>query len=211
MTESETARRKWCAILAKLLAPMDAERAAAGLVAMLAMLAGLPDSAFTEATAHTVCTSGRIARPMLRSNTPDGRDLPAVYGPFTHLPTYGELRGALERIVAGQRTMTALASPELRLAAPAPATGAREWSPEASEYVGRLVSAFTAERSFNDPAKIASDARPVRALHFTREQLEATYERLAAKGDRAAQYRLDTIRGKRTPSPLSAADMFGDG
>lgn len=210
MTQSEIARRGWCAILAKLLAPMDAERAAAGLVAMLPMLANLPDSAFTDATAHTVCTNGREVRAVLKANTPEKHDLPAVYGPFTHVPTYGELRGALERVVAGQRTMAALSAPQLSLPPPGPDVGAREWSPEAAEYVSNLVSAFAAERSFNDPAKIAADTRPVRALHFTREQLEATYEGLAAKGDRAAQYRLAALRRKPNP-PITASDMFGDG
>lgn len=68
MTRDPQCRQKWCAMLAKLCAPMDAVEAVSALVAMLPLLADLPDEAFNE------------------------RSLAHVAGKAKRCPTYADLR-----------------------------------------------------------------------------------------------------------------------
>ena len=90
MTQSEADRRKWLTMLATLTAPMQAAAAAAGLIAMLAMLADMPDGAFTLASLEYVAAMCRKG-----------------------CPSYGELRSSLSAWWADNRPKpTAIAGPE---------------------------------------------------------------------------------------------------
>lgn len=214
MTDSEIRRRKWCAVVAKLVAPMESERAGAALTPMLPSLADLPDAAFTDESARLVCSEGRVIRPSLKANTPDGHDLPAQYGPFSRVPTYGELRAALQRIMATHRTALGLPAPAPPKALPSPAIGAREWTPEAADYVHQIVSTFAAERSFNDPAMLAAEKAKVQPRYLSQEQLLAAWQQHADDGLPGAAYRVAMLRGKLSPAkpkPPSAAALFEDG
>lgn len=71
MTEPSKHRRQWCAMLSKLVAPMDATTATKALVEMLPMLADVADGAFTAGS------------------------LDAVAGAVRRVPTYSELRNGL--------------------------------------------------------------------------------------------------------------------
>lgn len=72
MIRDPQCRQKWCAMLAKLCAPMDAVKAVEGLIAMLPMLADLPDEAFTD------------------------RSLTHVASKAKRCPTYSELRAWMD-------------------------------------------------------------------------------------------------------------------
>lgn len=72
MTQSEADRRKWLTMLAALTAPMQAAVATAALVAMLPMLADMPDGAFAMPSLEYVASMCRKG-----------------------CPSYGELRASL--------------------------------------------------------------------------------------------------------------------
>lgn len=194
-------RRMWCAMLAKLVAPMDAERAAAALVAMLPMLKGFPDGVFTEGSVHTVCTSGRAQA--------DGS-----HGPLSRTPTYGELEAALGRLLRGLRESGALDGPKPLLALPAPVSGP---SDAAMAEVARVVGAFVAQRTWNDPGVLEVERAKVKPLCPSDGVLLALYEKTARDtGSAAAMQRVRMLRAKIaaacTPPPPrpSAADLFAD-
>lgn len=66
-------KRQWCAMLAKLVAPMDAERAAAAFVDMLPMLP-TDDALYTRQTLDSVATCDR------RTSVPNFADIARVLG-----------------------------------------------------------------------------------------------------------------------------------
>lgn len=88
MTEVSQQRRQWVAMLAKLVAPMDATAAAKALAGMLPLLVSLPDAAFTM------------------------RSLEAIAADMKRTPTYAELRAALLAWWAANRPEQTLALPD---------------------------------------------------------------------------------------------------
>lgn len=86
---SDERRRLWMATLAKLCAPGDAVKVVEGLVAMLPMLADLPDGAFTQDTLHHVALQAKRS------------------------PSYAELRKSLDEWWGANRPkLTALPAPD---------------------------------------------------------------------------------------------------
>lgn len=172
----------WAAILAKLVAPLDAERAAKGLAPMLAMLGGYPDAAFTAESAREVCLTARVM--------PDGS-----LAPLNRVPTFGELELALGRWWRKQCELAALrALPVAREALPAPPPEERD--PEVIQQVSELVAAFAAERSWNQPDQQGGDRPKISPRHLSDGQLLMIYEAAAKQGDRIAATRLAALRKK---------------
>lgn len=166
-------------MLAKLVAPMDAERGAAGMAAMLPMLAHYPDAMFTPASAAAVASTGRVF------------DI-GKYGPLTRIPTFGELDTALGRWWRQERERVALrAEPEPRLALAGPPAPAAAERPLAA--VRDVVQAFVAERAAlhveEAPARRKVTPRPL-----SDGQLLVLYEEGARSGDALAAARLVGLR-----------------
>jgi len=167
-------RRLWIAIVAKAVCPMDEVRAGVALASMLPLLKHQPDDAFTEASAIHVCREGKAS-----SGYSDS--MPAIYGPLTNVPTFGVLDAAITRWWRQQRTRTLRSQPEPRPALPPPQAEPR--TPEAQESVQRLVSAFAAERSYNQPG-VSADAKPPKARTASDATLLALYRRDLAENPR---------------------------
>lgn len=175
---SANPRQMWAAVLAKLVAPMDAERAGKAIAGMLPMLSGYPDEAFTVQAAQLVCSEGRVL--------PDGS-----FAPMNRVPTFGEIDVVMGRHWRKQREMAALKSvPVAREALPPPAPPPRDEA--AQEAVRTTVAAFMAERSWNDQDPVTKPK--VQARPLSHGQLIVLYSRLAAEGDRAALVRLGMLR-----------------
>lgn len=182
-------RRMWVAILAKLVSPMDPERAAAGLAAMLPMLAGYPDAMFCQDSAHAICTTGRVLSQ-------------GVYGPMTRVPTYGEVQDALGRWWRNKGEFV----PVPPSAGFLPAPEAEERTPEAIEQVRALVAGFAAERSFNNPMS-KDDPRMVARRTSNINELRR-WEDAERKGLAGAASRVRILRERLKPPPVKARDMF---
>jgi hypothetical protein len=179
---STMTRPMWAAVLARFVSPMEPERAAKAIAAMVPALT-YPDAAFTLDSAREVCATGRVMG--------DG-----VYGPMSRVPTFGELDLALGKWWRHQREMQAVrALPVAREALPAPEGYVPEprVTPEACEHVAGLVKAFVSERAFNQAAGTAGKPS-VTAHHLSDGQLVEVYTRLAAEGAPGARVRLETLR-----------------
>lgn len=186
-------RQMWAAMLAKMVSPLEPERAAKAICLMLPMLSGYPDDAFTPESVQTICTTGRILA--------DGSE-----GPLNRVPTFGELECALGKWWRHQREMAALrAQPIAReaLPAPAPAPAAPGWTPEAAEHVRAVVGAFAAERSWNEPGQQRNEGAPVKPHRLSDGHLLAVYEAMAAQGNSGAAVRVQMIRA-RLPAAAEA-------
>jgi len=177
-------RQMWVAVLGKLVAPLEPERATKALAAMLPMLSRYPDAAFSPESAQTICASGRILA--------DGSE-----APLNRVPTFGELECALGKWWRHQREMRELrAQPIAREALPAPAPAARDWTPEAAEHVRGVVAAFAAERSWNEPGRQRDEAAQVKPHRLSDGHLLAVYEAMAAQGNPGAAVRVRMIRAR---------------
>ena len=177
-------RQMWAAVVAKLVAPAEPERAGKAIGGMLPMLSGYPDEAFSMQSAQWVCTQGRVLA--------DG-----TTAPMNRVPTYGEIDVALGKWWRKQREIAAVqAAPRARQALPAPPPVPRDEAAQAA--VRDVVAAFQAERTWHSQAQVTPvEARP---CHLSSGALAAVYEQLAAQGDRAAAVRLAMLR--REPGRL---------
>lgn len=185
-------RPMWAAMLAKMVAPLEPERAAKAIVPMLAMLGGYPDDAFTVDSMQTVCLTGRIL--------PDGSS-----APLNRVPTFGELEVALGKWWRHECEMRALrAAPIAREALPGPPAVKEGWTPEAAEHVRGVVAAFAAERSWNADGGRRDKPTPVRAHPLNDGELLALYEAMAARGSPGAAARVAVLRKRLGLTPRSA-------
>lgn len=180
---SHMPRPIWSATIAKLVSPLEPERAAKAIAGLVAVL-DFPDEAFTMASAQAVCSTGRVLEA-------------GVYGPLTRVPTFGELQTALGRSWNQSRQMRSVrAAPVARERLPAPETDVRGPTPEVVAEVGALVKAFTAERSFNQPAGMTPSKPKVQPRHLSDGHLLAEYERLSREGVVGAATRVAMLRKK---------------
>jgi hypothetical protein len=191
----------WGAMLAKLVAPLEPERAAKAIAPMLANLGRYPDAAFTVESVQMICRTGRIL--------PDGSE-----APLNRVPTFGELDLALDKWWRGQCEMAAIrALPAVRVALPPPPAPPEEWTPEAAKHVQVLVKAFEGERTWHAPGPHRNEALPVKPVYLSDGHLLALYEGMAAQGMPGAAARLRAIRDRMAaaagatdrPSPPSTA------
>jgi hypothetical protein len=195
-------RPMWAATLAKLVAPMEPERAAKAIAGMMPVLS-FPDDAFTLASAREVASAGRVMEAEVRG--PGGSLIrSAAYGPLTRVPTFGEIETAVGRWWRHEREMRKVrAAPIAREALPAPsdhmassdASAETEAPDDAREHVANLVRAFVAERSFIQPANGPTRV-PVKPRHLSDGRLLEEYQRLAEAGAPGAAIRLQTLRRK---------------
>jgi hypothetical protein len=176
-------RQAWSAMLAKLVAPMDAERAAKAIAGMLPMLSHFPDAAFSVASLEAVCASGRVL--------PDGSQ-----APMNRVPTLGELALAIGRNWAKEREMMRLRQmPIVYEGLPAPKPEDRD--PVVIEAVRNVVGAFVEQRTWNRPEnQLPGDRHKVRPRHLTDQQLLIEYEALSARGIPGAAIRVAMLRKK---------------
>jgi len=79
---------------------------------------------------------------------------------------------------------------------PPPAPQKREVDDDAVRHVRAVVGAFEAGRTFDTPATLDSEARPVTPSHLSDGALLASYEKLAAENAPGAQVRLSMLRRK---------------
>lgn len=168
----------WAALLAKMVSPMDPERAGSAISKMLPMLT-LPDHAFTLESARAVCATGRVLAA-------------GEYAPMTRVPTFGELETALGRWWCAKSALEMLkAAPSSRESLPPPHPAPVD--AQAIEHVTNVVKAFVDTRSFHEipPSQQRSKPRP---YHISRGHLLIEYEKLAAQGISSARTRVDTIR-----------------
>lgn len=178
---SPVTRPMWAAMLAKFVAPMDAERAGKGLVALVAALSGFPDEAFTLDSAREVASTARILG--------DGS-----LAPLTRVPTFGELDLALGRWWRKQVERKAIAAaPMVRLPPPP------DWAPaepnasqDAMDHVRNIVEAYVIEH----PTYQTSRALPPEPKPVNPAALLAVYEKLAEQGHRGAATRAAMLRAQ---------------
>lgn len=159
----------WVAMLAKMVAPMDSERASQAITAMLPMLS-LPPEAFTIESVKEVCQSGRISGL-------------GEHGPLTRVPTFIELEKALGRWWARKvelELVRAAPTPRARLAAPPQENGPTQ---DAIDYVADRLRTFHARRSL--PSAADGPRVKVKPLHLSDERLALEYERLGIRNPRA--------------------------
>lgn len=156
-------RPVWAAMLAKLVAPMEAERAAKALADMLPML-NLPREAFTIES--------------LRAIAQEGRKVSAgEYAPLTRVPTYGELEAALWRFW-GDKTER---EKPVMIACERPPTKENP-SPEVCQQVAGVVHSFVGERSFS--ASTAPARKRVAPHHLSDGQLDIAYQKAGVPNPR---------------------------
>lgn len=161
-------KQMWVAMLAKMVAPMDSERASQAITALLPMLS-LPPEAFTIESIKEMCQSGRISGL-------------GEHGPLTRVPTFIELEKALGRWWAKKvelELLRAAPTPRARLAAPPQENGPTE---QAVQYVADKVRAFQSERSFQSPTD-KPKAR-IKPLHLSDGHLALEYKRLGIRNPR---------------------------
>jgi hypothetical protein len=151
----------WAAMLAKMVAPMDAERAAKAIMGMVPMLA-FPDQAFTPESVREVCASGQI-----RGD---------YHGPLSRVPTFGELETALGRWWAKRRELELLDAPTPRPKLPAPKKSPTE---QECEHVAKLLRVFVEERSAMPEKK-----RVIKPSYLSDAALAAEYERNGIRNPR---------------------------
>lgn len=162
-------RQIWAAMLAKLVSPMEPERGAKAISAMVPMLT-LPAEAFTEESVRAVAQTAR-------------QFAPGEYGPLTRVPTFGELETALGRWWWAKRERDGLMNGPVMIARGRPPAPVNP-SPEVWAEVSAVVGAFVAERrQQNTPAK-----RPKpRPYHLTETQLSTVYQQLNIRNPRYAK------------------------
>lgn len=188
---SHMPRPIWSATIAKLVSPLEPERAAKAIAGLVAVL-DFPDEAFTMASAQAVCSTGRVLEA-------------GVYGPLTRVPTFGELQTALGRSWNQSRRMQSVrAAPVARERLPAPETDVRGPTPEVVAEVGALVKAFTAERSFRHTGTGISANPRAESKYLSDGQLLAEYERLASEGVTIFQPLIAMLRKKIKAAAMAA-------
>lgn len=155
----------WAAMLARLVAPMDHERAAQGIAAMMPMLT-LPDAVFTPESVRAVCSTGRQLGEW-------------QYGPLTRVPTFGELETALGRWWAKRQELELLrAAPTPRAALPVPPKEGP--TPEVVQQVADRIRAFVGERSL----PVVPGKAEIKPRHLSNAQLAVEYQRLGVRNPR---------------------------
>lgn len=155
-------RKMWSAVLAKLVAPMEPERAAKAIAAMTVALS-YPAEAFTLDSAREVCSTGRIL--------PDGET-----APLTRVPTFGEIDMALGRWWRKRREHAAyVAQPKAREALPAP----EKKGPTDAEKdaVSATVQGLVTEIAAGQPG--APPKPKVQSRYLSEGALLETYRRMA--------------------------------
>jgi hypothetical protein len=161
-------RRQWLAMLAKLVAPMDAANATKALCDMLPMLAGFDEAVFTT------------------------QSLEHVAGAVKRTPSYGELRLHLGNWWRDNRSAAArLASEWTALPSPPKRAGP---TPEECEAVADVVAAFKSSTAIAKSHAVAVEHERPLPKHLTDLQLLAVHSELAAKGNTGSQARVEQLR-----------------
>lgn len=155
-------RLKWCAALGRLCNPDHPDESTAALVAMLPMLADIPDAAFASKSAL---------------------DAVACAPRYTRTPTYADIRGALREWIKE--------TAPIRTALPAPRIPDRTEPTDAERaYVRDLVAKLRAEVREREQAaaqKLRDERRTAyQPKTLSRETLAMIYEREGVRGPRVA-------------------------
>lgn len=179
---SAMSKPMWAAMLAKLVSPMEPERAAKAIAGMMPAIS-FPEAAFTADSVKAVASTGRIMGDGSRA-------------PMTRVPTAGEIESALGAWWWKHRERMAIAAAPVareRLPAPSPLPTHQTPSTEALAAVETLRKQFVAERSWSQST--GPNAKPsVKALPLSDGHLLAVWEKAAADGVAGADIRLAMLK-----------------